>query len=148
MATSYEATEALCFDRNGFFVLIPEQAKRRSIPARATSAEGARPAKTAFALMEPIRPAVDGFVLGALQTRRFRKADLFETREGICRLMPSLTHELSETSVQWAKELAPVTERVAQMLFASTGVSKRRGSSDGGLPTPLTGRNRSAGRRR
>ena len=35
-------------------------------------------------LMEPIRPKADAFVLDTLKRREFRKADFFETREGVC----------------------------------------------------------------
>jgi CRISPR-associated endonuclease Cas1 len=105
-------------------------------------------------LMEAVRPKLDEFVLGLLASRTFCKRDLFETREGICRLMPPFTHELAETSALWAKELGPVTERVAQQLFASarenninTGTnSKRNLDSKPSLPTPLTETNRTAGR--
>jgi CRISPR/Cas system-associated endonuclease Cas1 len=40
-------------------------------------------------LMEPIRPSVDSYVLDLLQRRAFKKRDFFETREGICRVMPT-----------------------------------------------------------
>jgi hypothetical protein len=57
--------------------------------------------------------------------------------------MPQLTHQLAETGALWAKELAPVTERVAQELFGSvreskkkTGAAAWRSSSINALPTP------------
>ena len=62
-------------------------------------------------LMEVVRPKVDAHVLDLLQKRTFKKADFFETREGVCRLMPPLTHELAATGRIWAKEFGPVTER-------------------------------------
>jgi hypothetical protein len=104
-------------------------------------------------LMEAVRPKVDAFVLELLASRTFRKTDLFETREGICRLMPPFTHELAETSALWARELGPVTERVAKELFASTrrksnmgATSNQKAHSKNTIPTPLTESNRSAGR--
>jgi CRISPR-associated endonuclease Cas1 len=104
-------------------------------------------------LMEAVRPRVDAFVLQLLGSRTFRKSDLFETREGICRLMPPFTHELAETGALWARELGPVTERVARELFASVrenghmnATSKQKISRKDALPTPLTEGNRSAGR--
>ena len=112
-------------------------------------------ARDSFAcdLMEAVRPKVDLYVLGLLESRAFKKSDFFETREGICRIMPPLTHQLAETGALWVKELAPVTERVAQELFASardstniTGASTSRASKTTVLPTPLTETNRSAGR--
>ena len=84
-------------------------------------------------LMEAIRPKVDAYVLEFLQRRAFRKADFFETREGVCRLMPSITGELLRTRESWSNELASVTEFVADTLMQGT-------------PTLLTESNRSAGR--
>jgi CRISPR associated protein Cas1 len=103
-------------------------------------------------LMEPVRPKVDAYVLALLQSRTFSKHDFFETRQGICRIMPPLTHELAETATIWAKELAPVTERVARELFASALYSTKKTSLTSKLsksivlPTPLTKSNRSASR--
>jgi hypothetical protein len=103
--------------------------------------------------MEPVRPKVDAYVLDLLHGRIFSKRDFFETREGVCRLMPPLTHTLAETSTKWAKELAPLTEWVAQELFGSARDSRKKtitspsnSSKSNVLPTPLTESNRSAGR--
>jgi hypothetical protein len=94
---------------------------------------------------------VDAFVLDLLKNRTFKKTDFFETREGICRLMPPLTHRLAETGSIWARELGPVIERVARMLFESrlnqeAANGKPKSSRKHALPTPLTEGNRSAGR--
>lgn len=99
-------------------------------------------------LMEPVRPKVDRYVLQILKSRKFRKTDFFETREGICRLMPPIaTATLSETAPLWARELGPVVENVAQMLVeVRVNHQKTRCSYD--LPTPLTESNRSRGRSR
>jgi hypothetical protein len=105
-------------------------------------------------LMESVRPKVDAFVLDLLQDRScFKKTDFFETREGICRLMPPLSYQLAETGPRWARELGPVIERVARMLFESIpnpGVTtidaKIRLPRKHSLPTPLTEKNRSNGR--
>jgi CRISPR-associated endonuclease Cas1 len=105
-------------------------------------------------LMEPVRPKVDGFVLDLLAGRAFKKTDFFETREGICRLMPPLTHELAETGPIWARQLGPVTEQVAQKLFDGWHTGRKQAarskavpSRQKTLPTPLTESNRSAGRK-
>jgi CRISPR-associated endonuclease Cas1 len=87
-------------------------------------------------LMEAVRPAVDAYVLELLHRRAFKKSNFFETREGVCRLMPTLSKQLAETGSLWAEELAPVTESVAKR-FHGTGFN---------LATPLTRANRSAGR--
>jgi CRISPR-associated endonuclease Cas1 len=70
----------------------------------------------ALDLMEPVRPAVDAFVLDLLQRRTFRKAEFTETPDGHCRLKASLTHDLAEMMPEWARTVAPVAERVAHAL--------------------------------
>ena len=47
--------------------------------------------------MEAVRPKVDWFVWEFLKNRAFKKSDFFETREGICRVMPSISKELMTT---------------------------------------------------
>jgi CRISPR-associated protein Cas1 len=96
-------------------------------------------------LMEPVRPAVDSHLLQLLQTTSFRKSDFFENRQGICRVMPPVTQQLALTSVKWSRAVRPVVERVAQSLATA---KPRRTVSYKSLPTPLSGRNRSRGRRR
>jgi CRISPR/Cas system-associated endonuclease Cas1 len=61
--------------------------------------------------MEAVRPEVDSFVLDFLKSHAFKKTDFFETREGICRVMPSVSKELMTTGPIWAKELGPIVER-------------------------------------
>lgn len=39
-------------------------------------------------LLEPVRAEVDTYVLELLQTRVFRASDFFETRKGVCRVLP------------------------------------------------------------
>jgi CRISPR/Cas system-associated endonuclease Cas1 len=48
-------------------------------------------------LVEAVRPGVDEFVLDSLENRAFRKTDFLETREGVCRLMPSISLDLVQT---------------------------------------------------
>ncbi|MDP9356874.1 MAG: CRISPR-associated endonuclease Cas1, partial [Chloroflexota bacterium] len=69
----------------------------------------------ALDLMEAVRPQVDAYVLQILKTHTFGAKDVFETRQGVCRLMPPLTHLLAETQPRWAKAVAPVAERVMQV---------------------------------
>ncbi len=94
----------------------------------------------ALDIMEAVRPMVDAFVLDILRTRVFRASDFFETRQGVCRVLPPLTHSLAETAPTWAKYVAPVAERVAHVLGSAPGARISR------ITTPLTQRNRSAGR--
>jgi CRISPR/Cas system-associated endonuclease Cas1 len=115
-------------------------------------------------VMEAVRPQVDAFVLGLLQTHTFSVRDFFETRQGICRLLPPMTQLLAETAPQWAKAIAPHAEEVARTLFAareaplSTELTVARHATSPArtrhapakninhLPTPLTESHRSRGR--
>ncbi len=94
----------------------------------------------ALDIIEAGRPKVDAFVLNLLRTRVFRASDFFETRQGVCRVLPPLTHSLAETAPMWARHVAPVAERVAHMLASAPGTRINR------ITTPLTQSNRSAGR--
>jgi CRISPR-associated endonuclease Cas1 len=99
-------------------------------------------------LMEPVRPAVDAWVLDLLGSRTFRRSDFFETREGVCRIMPPLTRLLAETAPRWAAAVAPIAERLVRQLLAHHSSKKAdvRSRSSRAVPTPLTQANRSAGR--
>lgn len=94
-------------------------------------------------LMEAVRPAVDGYVLRLLRTHTFRAADFFETRQGVCRILPSLAKQLAETAPRWATAIAPVAEHVARTLMEGQQTGK---GATRKVPTPLTQANRSAGR--
>ncbi|MBA3687630.1 MAG: CRISPR-associated endonuclease Cas1 [Chloroflexi bacterium] len=91
-------------------------------------------------VMEAIRPDVDAYILELLRRSVFRADDFYETRQGVCRVLPPLTHRLAETAPHWARLLAPIVERVAQAFADGPG------SRVGQLPTMLTQANRSAGR--
>ena len=71
-------------------------------------------------LMEAVRPQVDAYVLDLLAKRTFLRTDFFETGDGCCRLLPTLTKPLAATAPRWAKLLAPFAERAAG-LFAGNG---------------------------
>ncbi|MDR7555719.1 MAG: CRISPR-associated endonuclease Cas1 [Armatimonadota bacterium] len=100
-----------------------------------------QPARASLSLdlMEPVRPAVDAFVLDLLRTRVFSARDFQEVSRGQVRVLLPLSRALLATSPRWAQAVAPWAERVAALL-AETAGSRRR------LPTPLTQANRSAGR--
>jgi len=68
----------------------------------------------AFDILEPIRPHVDAFVLHLAREHTFSREDFFENRDGVCRLLPTITRPLSETASRWAKLLGPIADRVAQ----------------------------------
>jgi len=99
-------------------------------------------------LMEPVRPVVDAWVLDLLTSRTFRRSDFFETREGVCRIMPPLTRLLAETAPLWGAAVAPIAERLVRQLLGEPRGKKagRRRRPPRPVPTPLTQANRSAGR--
>jgi CRISPR-associated endonuclease Cas1 len=70
----------------------------------------------AFDLMEPLRPAVDNYLLDLLERRTFVKEDFFEKLDGHCRLMPPLSKELASSLSQWARLVLPVAQKVGSML--------------------------------
>ena len=102
-----------------------------------------------YDLMEPARPDVDAYVLHRLERRTFLKADVFETREGACRLMPALAEPLATTTLHWAKVIAPVAERIAGLCASAMEgpeLTKAPGSHSANAQryrTPLTHRNAS-----
>jgi CRISPR-associated endonuclease Cas1 len=104
-----------------------------------------QPARDSLALdlMEPVRPKVDAFLLDLLRERVFSRDDFEETRRGVCRVLPPLTHHLAETGPRWAQDVAPWAERVASLLMADSSCRRERPVR---VPTPLTQANRSAGR--
>jgi hypothetical protein len=96
----------------------------------------------ALDLIEPLRPAIDEFVLDLLQKRTFRIQDFSEsTSDGHVRILAPLTHELVATMPRWARLVAPHAERVAHLLGASL-----TGSFD--PTTPLTGNRQRVARAR
>ena len=80
----------------------------------------------ALDLMEPVRPAVDAYLLGLLGSRVFTKADFFELETGQCRLMPPVTEVLALTAPNWARLVLTVAQRVVGSLVAS--VQQRPGA--------------------
>jgi len=94
----------------------------------------------ALDVMEAVRPTVDAWVLDLLRARTFRAKDFFETRQGVCRVLAPLTHELAELAPALSKEAGAVVEHVAGMLAETTGWRS------GQTATPITQANRSQGR--
>jgi CRISPR-associated endonuclease Cas1 len=90
-------------------------------------------------LMEPIRPQVDAYVLDLLaRDVPLRREWFFEQRDGNCRLMGSFVALLADTAPMWARAVAPVAERVAQMLWTTV----QKPTSESRLPARLTQRHR------
>lgn len=78
-------------------------------------------ASLALDAMEPIRPAVDAYLLALLTQRTLAQADFAETRQGGCRLKPALASFLAETSRTWREQVAPVVEGIARALAQDAG---------------------------
>ena len=108
-------------------------------------------------LMEVVRPDVDAYLLELLASRVFSRRDFFETREGVCRVLPPLTHVLAETSLRWATLIAPHAEALVKSLlqvglpeiFAVHGDELGQRilkTPRAQTPTPLTQANRRRGR--
>jgi hypothetical protein len=95
-----------------------------------------------YDVIEPLRPVVDEALLALLEQRTFAAREFFETRQGVCRLMPPLPQALAEMAPRLAKLAAPVVEQVAQRLTRGHGTA----STPFTIPTVLTQANRSAGR--
>jgi CRISPR-associated endonuclease Cas1 len=95
----------------------------------------------ALDLMEPVRPGIDAFVLDLIRSHTFSRTDFHETRDGRCRILAPLTHELAETIPSWAEGIAPHAESVAHQLAAA---------ADGTVPPrrPLTGKPKTSPRRK
>ena len=85
----------------------------------------------ALDVIEPVRPAVDHFVLELVAERAFRKRDFAERADGHVRVMPPLAHELAATMPTWRRAVAPHAEAVAH-IFAEQVAGKLT------LTTPLT----------
>jgi len=86
----------------------------------------------ALDLLEPLRPHIDHDVLALLARRKLRQADLHETRDGQCRLLPPLTHDLAELLPGWTRIAGRIAEAAAHRLASSSGKPIA-------LTTPLTG---------
>jgi CRISPR-associated endonuclease Cas1 len=95
----------------------------------------------ALDLLEPLRPVVERHILTLLATRHFTSHDFHETRQGACRLLPPLTHELASHITDYAQAVAPIAEQVAHAL-ASSSPGKIA------LTTPLSRHNMSAVQKR
>ena len=73
-----------------------------------------------YDLMEPIRPRIDEYLLGWVQRTPLKRSWFFEQRDGSCRLMASLTEQLSETASMWGQEIAPIVEWFAHAVSMSS----------------------------
>ena len=70
----------------------------------------------ALDVMEAARPAVDSWLLNLLATRPFKPREFLEERDGRCRLTPPLAHELAASIGRWRSVIAPIVERVVDVI--------------------------------
>jgi hypothetical protein len=97
----------------------------------------------ALDLMEPVRPLVDRLILEILEKRLFTAHDFFETAQGNCRLMPSVTRGLAELTPKLAAWVGPVVEDVARQLSKGNSAINQPSFT---VPTLLSQSRRSSGR--
>ena len=89
----------------------------------------------ALDLIEPIRPAIEAWLLDWLIREPLRRSDFYEMPNGNCRLTADLCSKLSETAPTWAKLVAPWAEYVAHSLYGGRALRTR---CVPGMKTPLT----------
>ena len=79
--------------------------------------------RDSFALdaMEPVRPAVDAFVLDLLEERVLTSRDFVEMSNGVCRVRAPLTHDLALTLPKWRQLMVPIVAHLAQAFRAAMG---------------------------
>src|SRR5580704_18647091 len=96
--------------------------------------------RDSFALdaMEPIRPAVDAFVLDLLEERILTSRDFAELPNGVCRVRAPLTHELALTIGRWRLLLAPIA---AHLAHAFRNAQLGRGDVNAATPRRQSPRN-------
>lgn len=64
-------------------------------------------------MIEPLRPKADGYLFTLLPDRTFTAKEFFETREGVCRVMPPFTAMLAEGSPIFATLAASIAKKGA-----------------------------------
>lgn len=87
-----------------------------------------------FDIIEPVRPAVDAFVLDWIRRVTLRREDFFELHDGTCRLMAPFAEQLAKTAKMWRSAVAPWAEWLAQTLWSSIGKT----TNESGPGTRLT----------
>jgi CRISPR-associated endonuclease Cas1 len=85
----------------------------------------------ALDLIEPVRPAVDAYVIELASDHLFRADDFTERDDGHCRILPPVTHHLAATLALWRAAVAPWAEAVAFALADASPYVIRKA-------TPLT----------
>jgi len=104
-------------------------------------ADEPRRANLAFDLLEPVRPAVERFVLDLVAERTFSRRDFIERSDGSIRIAPHLVQELAARMPMWARAVAPYAEQIAHLVGSAVEGKWQP-------HTPLTGRNQRAAQAR
>jgi CRISPR-associated endonuclease Cas1 len=78
-------------------------------------------------LMEPARPIVDAAVLDLLDQRVLGQGDVYETRDGRCRIGPPLAGEIARHAPAFYEAVSPHCFGVVRTLLAKDGVAPTRG---------------------
>jgi len=89
----------------------------------------------ALDLIEPVRPAIEAWLLDWLLTEPLRRSDFLESSDGNCRICSGLCSRLSETAPTWRMLIAPWGEFIAHSLW---GGRSSRAHFAGEFKTPLT----------
>jgi CRISPR/Cas system-associated endonuclease Cas1 len=94
------------------------------------------PARDSLAcdIMEPVRSAVDSYVLDWITRQPLKREWFFQQRDGNCRLMAPFAVRLSETASIWRRVVSPVAEWINKQFWLTT--QKQTHSID--APTHLT----------
>jgi CRISPR-associated endonuclease Cas1 len=70
-------------------------------------------------VMEPVRPAVDAYLLDWITRESLSREWFFEQRDGNCRLMAPFAVRLSQTAPTWGRAVAPIAEWVARAFWST-----------------------------
>jgi len=68
-------------------------------------------------LMEPVRPVADELVLDLFEAHELRRGDIFENREGVCRVGPPIARRLAQLGPALRSAIAPHAEQLARTLL-------------------------------
>lgn len=126
---------------NYLYAILEAEAQIAALAARLDPTLGflhtdrAERASLACDLMEPVRPLVDAFALSLYRERSIGMDDVFELRDGQCRLLPSLTRQLTATGALWARAVRPVADAIAKALVQHP---KKGRAIVPGVPLPRT----------
>lgn len=108
----------------------------------------------ALDVLEPLRPAVDDYVMRLLETRTFSSREFAELPSGQVRLMPNLARSLAATLPTWERMASMHAEMIAKLLAKAARGAVRipgaatRGARGKGRATMGRGTTRVAGRPR